>query len=302
MDRLRRLFADMPRLEEFKIHDIVDMHNAGFTNIDTFELKIEPLVLPALSSLALYLNDAPIQFAHAISQILDIPTRALEILLIADSSETELTAEEVAAQPMMIHNLFDYAQRFWARATRCSQLPSATLSDHGVDGHRSYQYGIEIQSEDPEDAAGVSMCFSVASELHPPSDVFLPLVTHFEVIASHYSDEGPLFLSTDDWPPPGSLPALETLSVKLENDVWRTVSKIQEWVDMHVQQPIVVKFTGLYNDKEVPGLQWRTDSSPLEEVYWSAYVAGGIPRRLLPASDSYHREDVAWDSDEEDSD
>jgi hypothetical protein len=71
---------------------------------------------------------------------------------------------------------------------------------------------------------------------------------------------------------------------------------------MHVQQPIVVKFTGLYNDKEVPGLQWRTDSSPLEEVYWSAYVAGGIPRRLLPASDSYHREDVAWDSDEEDSD
>jgi hypothetical protein len=298
-DRLRRLFAGMPLLEEFEIHDIGDMHDTAFTNIDTLELKIEPLVLPALSSLALHLHDAPVQFAYTISQILGVPKCALEIFLFANASETPLSAEEAAAEWMMIHNLFDYTQRFWTRADRCSQLPSATLFDHGTGGYdMSYLYHVEIQSNHPAVGAGASLCFHVASDLPPPSDVFLPLVTRFEVIASDNEDRP--FLGADNWPPPGSLPALETLCVKLY-DVWQPVPKIQKWVDMHAQHPIVVHIIHVMggDDGDI-SLQWRTDCGPLKEVYWSAYKAGEIPRSLLPESDNngYQREDVAWDGED----
>jgi hypothetical protein len=266
-DRIRRLFAGMPLLEEFEIHGTEDMHNPSVTSISYLEPMIEPLVLPALSSLRLYLDTAPMQLAHAISQVLDVPKRVLEISVTADAGGNASPAQEAVAELMMTSNLFDYTQRFWTRAARCSQLPSATLFDLGTDGHdTSHHYRVEVQGGDPEDAAGVSLCFHVTSELHPPSDVFLPLVTHFEVIASN--DEGHRF---HDWPPPGSLLALETMCIELW-DAWRAVDEIQVWVDKHAQQhPIVVQFEA-DDDDLWPSLQWRTDCGPLKDIDWSNFI------------------------------
>jgi hypothetical protein len=266
-DRIRRLFAGMPLLEEFEIHGTEDMHNPSVTLISYLEPMIEPLVLPALSSLRLYLDTAPMQLAHVISQVLDVPKRVLEISVTADAGGNASPAQEAVAELMMTSNLFDYTQRFWTRAARCSQLPSATLFDLGTDGHdTSHHYRVEVQGGDPEDAAGVSLCFHVTSELHPPSDVFLPLVTHFEVMAN--TNEGHRF---HDWPPPGSLLALETMCIELW-DAWRAVDEIQVWVDKHAQQhPVVVQFEA-DDDDLWPSLQWRTDCGPLKDIDWSNFI------------------------------
>jgi hypothetical protein len=266
-DRIRRLFAGIPLLEEFEVHGTEDMHHSSVTSVDSLEPIIEPLALPALSSLRLYLDTAPMQLAHAISQVLDVPKRVLEISVTADAGGNASLAQEAVAELLMTRNLFDYTQRFWTRAGRRSQLPSATLFDLGTDGHHtSHHYRVEVQGGDPEDAAGVSLCFHVTSELHPPSDVFLPLVTHFEVMAN--TNEGHRF---HDWPPPGSLLALETMCIEL-CDAWRAVDEIQVWVDKHAHQhPIVVQFEA-DDDDLWPSLQWRTDCGPLKDINWSAFI------------------------------
>jgi hypothetical protein len=292
-DRLRRLFAGLPLLEEFEIHGTEDMHNSSVTIIDSLEPVIEPLVLLALSSLRLYLDTAPMHLAHAISQVLDIPKRVLEISVTADAGASASSAQQAAAELMMTRNLVEYTQRFWTRAARSSQLPSATLFDHGTDGcGTSHHYRVEIQGGDPEDAAGVSLCFHVTSELHPPSDVFLPLVTHFEVMAN--TNEAHRF---NDWPPPGSLPALETMCIELW-DAWRAVDEIQRWVDKHAQQhPIVVQFEA-DDDDLWPSLQWRTDCGPLKDINWSAFITKVATCTPLPNEHEGWREDSVLEEED----
>jgi hypothetical protein len=292
-DRIRRLFAGMPLLEEFEIHGTEDMHHSSVTSIDSLEPIIVPLALPALSSLRLYLDTAPMQLAHAISQVLDVPKRVLEISVIVDAGGNASPAQEAAAELMMTRNLFDYTQRFWTRAARRSQLPSATLFDHGIDEYgTSQRYRIEVQGGDQEDTAGVSLLFHVTSEFHPPSDVFLPLITHFEVMAS--TNEGHRF---HDWPPPGSLLALETMCIEL-CDAWRAVDEIQMWVDKHAQQrPIVVQFEA-DDDDLWPSLQWRTECGPLKDINWSAFITKVATCTPLPNEHEGWREGPA--SEEED--
>jgi hypothetical protein len=264
-NRIRRLFAGMRLLEDLEIYQVENMFTPELDVTETLDPKTVPLALPALSSLRLYLDDAPIQLAHAISQVLDVPKLVLKISVAANAGGYAPSLEEdAAAELLMARNLHDYAQRFWTRATGCAQLPRATL--HKTRG----SYVVEIEDSDLNDAAGISLWLNVASSPRPPSDVFLPLVTFFAVDTD--INEALAILGADDWPPPDSLPALETMSIELCN-AWRAVDEIQKWVDMQVQHPIVVRFECLDNNREMPGFEWSTDRGPLKDVVdWGKYI------------------------------
>jgi hypothetical protein len=264
-NRIRRLFAGMPLLEDLEICQVQDMYTPALELIETLDPKTVPLSLPALSSLRLYLDDAPIQLAHAISQVLDVPKLVLKISVAADAGGYASSVEEdAAAELLMTRNLHDYAQRFWTRATGCAQLPPATLRK------TRGSYVVEIEGGDPDDAAGISLWLNVASNPRPPSDVFLPLVTFFVVNSN--INEALALLGADDWPPPDSLPALETMVMEL-CDAWRAVDEIQKWVDMQAQHPIVVRFQCLHNDRGMPGFEWSTERGPLKDVVdWGKHI------------------------------
>jgi hypothetical protein len=265
-DRLRRLFAGMPLLEELEIHGTEDIDPPALEIINTLDPGTVPLALPALSSLRLYTDAAPMQLAHALFQVLDVPKLVLDISVSANIIGGSISSleEDAAAELLVTHNLLDYAQRFWARATGCAQLPPATLRK------KRYSHYVEFEEGDPDDASGISLHLHVFSNTSPPSDVFLPLVTFFAVDTN--INEALELLRAEDWPPPDSLPALQTMFIEL-CDAWRAVDKIQKWVDMHTQHPIVVLFECVHNNREMPGFEWSTERGPLKDVVdWGKYI------------------------------